>query len=144
MNALSLANIDHQSEVPLATECVAEVRMLQCAPEAFFELQARDRQQDAVSVLAQSALNGETIERLLHHATELVAAGLEVEYVKFAELLPNAGGFRVRAGVGWRDGHVGRAMIGDDGDSQAGFTLTEKSAVNMHDIRSETRLCPFP
>src|SRR5438874_4618892 len=115
MNALSLASIDFQHEPPAAVECVANVRMMQTDPNLFFELQARDRQQDAISALAQLALNGETLERLFHQSTELIATGLEAEFVKFAELLPTENILRLRAGVGWRNGDVGRTTFGADG-----------------------------
>ncbi len=45
----------------------------------------------------------------------------------------------LRAGVGWRDGLVGKAQVGIDQDSQAGYTLMTSEPVLVRDLATETR-----
>jgi hypothetical protein len=41
--------------------------------------------------------------------------------------------------VGWKEGFVGKALVGTGIKSQAGFTLVQSSPVIVEDLRTETR-----
>ena len=69
----------------------------------------------------------------------LVAQTLEVEYCHVLELQPGGKFLLLRAGVGWKDGCVGKAVIPADPQTECGFTLTAGEAVVFEDLAGETR-----
>ncbi len=87
------------------------------------EIEAQARQQAAVAELGRRALEETDPFVLMDEAVALVARTLQVEYCKVLELLPDGDALLLRAGVGWEEGLIGRAMEGTDLDSQAGYTL---------------------
>jgi hypothetical protein len=62
-----------------------------------------------------------------------------VELCKALELLPASNQLFLRAGIGWKEGLVGHAMIPGGDDSQAGYTLKVNEPVVVEDLRMETR-----
>ncbi|MFQ5785905.1 MAG: PAS domain S-box protein [Alphaproteobacteria bacterium] len=112
--------------------------------QADMETQARARQQEVVAALGQRALAGNDFSTLLDHATRKVAATLDAEFCKVLELLPGGETLLLRAGVGWRDGLVGKATVSAGTDSQAGFTLLAAAPVIVGDLRTETRFTGPP
>lgn len=107
-------------------------------------LRVRERQQAAVARLGQRALVHTDIQALMDETVALVAATLEVEYCKVLELLPGGERLLLRAGVGWREGLVGRATVDTGNDSQAGHTLQSKEPVLVEDLASERRFSGPP
>ncbi len=103
------------------------------------ELRVRARQQHAVAKLGQRALAKTGLAALMDEAVRLVAGVLDLEYCKVLEPLPDGEGLLLRAGVGWKEGLVGRATVGAGLDSQAGYTLSSDGPVIVEDLRSETR-----
>ncbi|MEA3202432.1 MAG: hypothetical protein QOI63_98, partial [Thermoplasmata archaeon] len=101
------------------------------------QLESRNRQQTTVAALGQHALSLPSLDGLLSVVAQEVATTLEVEFCKILELTPS-GDFRLRAGVGWRPGLVGAAIV-EAGHSQAGFTLQSDAPVVVADLRTETR-----
>ncbi len=93
----------------------------------------------AIAGLGRKALAGLDIPSLLEEAVQVVASTLEVPYAKILELLPHGDALLLRAGVGWRDGYVGRATVGAGAESQAGFTLLSDKTIVVGDLRTETR-----
>ena len=86
-------------------------------------LQQRIRQQEILAELGVGALQGASFEKLLTETVRLTAEGLRTDFCKVLEHIPSEKRFLVRAGVGWADGVVGIASVGDDLDSPAGFAL---------------------
>ena len=103
------------------------------------ELKARARQQAAVAELGQRALANPSIAELFDEAVVLVANTLDVEYCKVLQLLPDGKALRLLAGVGWKAGLVGHALVSAGADSQAGYTLLIKEPVIVEDLRTEAR-----
>jgi PAS domain S-box-containing protein len=99
---------------------------------------ARVRQQAVVSDLGLQALAGTELVRLMHVAVRDVARVLDLEYCKILELRPD-GFLLLRAGVGWRDGLVGQAIVGSNTRSQAGYTLQVNEPVLVEDLATERR-----
>ncbi|MGI8504588.1 MAG: PAS domain-containing protein [Hassallia sp.] len=95
--------------------------------------------QALVAELSQSALAGTNLTTLMNSAVTLIAQSLKVEYCKVLELLPNGEALLLRAGVGWQPGLVGKATVGTDINSQAGYTLFAGEPVIVKDLRTETR-----
>lgn len=102
-------------------------------------LAARERQNAAMAELGQKALSGASLGELLGAAAGLVAGALNVEFSKVLELQPESDTFLLRAGVGWKDGHVGTVRVGTGASSQAGYTLLSKEPVVVEDLAAETR-----
>jgi PAS domain S-box-containing protein len=103
------------------------------------ELKVRARQQAAVAEFGQRALANPSLAELFDEAVALVAQTLEVEYCKVLQLLPDGKNLRLEAGVGWKAGLVGHALVDAGADSQAGYTLITKEPVIVEDLRAETR-----
>jgi len=97
------------------------------------------RQQVAVAELGRLALGTHDLQNLMDGAAASLADVLGVEYAEVLELLPGGDELLLRAGVGWRDGLVGRATVGAGRDSQAGYTLHSEAPVVVDDLRSEER-----
>ena len=101
-------------------------------------LAARERQQAAVAELGRIALEGADPEVVMERAVDLAARTLELECAEVLELLPGGETLRLRAGVGWRDGAVGRATV-PVAASQAGHTLLSNGPVIVENAEEETR-----
>jgi PAS domain S-box-containing protein len=95
--------------------------------------------QALVAELSQSALAGTDLTTLMNSAVTLIAQSLKIEYCKVLELLPNGEALLLRAGVGWQPGLVGKATVGADINSQAGYTLFAKKPVIVKNLLRETR-----
>lgn len=102
-------------------------------------VEARARQQALAAELGRQALGALDQEALMAEALKGLAAVLEAEYCAVLELLPDGRGMLLRAGVGWKEGSVGRVIVGTGSDSQAGFTLLSDAPVIVRDLRRETR-----
>lgn len=102
-------------------------------------LRARAAQQAALAALGLEALGGGGLHALLNRACVLVAETLDVELSQVLELLPGETGLRLVAGVGWREGVVGKATVGLDRGSLAGFALACDEPVVVEDLGAETR-----
>ena len=103
------------------------------------ELRARVRQQEATGRLGLAALSGMDLSGLMDVAVHAVAGVLGAEYCKILELMPDGATLLLRAGVGWRDGLVGKATVGTNLRSQAGYALISPGPVVVEDLRRENR-----
>ena len=102
-------------------------------------MQIRECLQGVIAKFGLLALEGKEVDVLMKEAVELVASNLHVEFSKVLELLPDDKGFLLRAGVGWKEGLVGVAIIDAGRHSQAGFTLLSQAPVIVKDLHTETR-----
>jgi PAS domain S-box-containing protein len=107
--------------------------------QAELELKNRAAQQKAVADLGGFALEGEDLRSLFDHTVHIIAEVLDVELCRVLELLPGGDRLLLRAGVGWKEGAVGRATVGAGAESQAGFTLLSSAPVVVEDLRRELR-----
>ena len=101
------------------------------------EQAARARQQAAMAELRQRALVIAEPPALMDEAVALVARTLDVELCAILEPLPDDTALRLRAGVGWTEGLVGQATVGQD--CPAGLTLAAGEPVIIADLRTEAR-----
>jgi PAS domain S-box-containing protein len=102
-------------------------------------LQARLCQQAVVAELGQYALADSEIIDLMDLTVARIAETLNVEYCKVLQWLPDDDIMLLRAGVGWKEGLVGRANVPAGQDSQAGYTLLSSEPVIVEDLKTETR-----
>jgi PAS domain S-box-containing protein len=103
------------------------------------ELAARKRaeQHAVVARVGELFLSGAEIERLMQEAVELVAKAMNAEFCKILWLEGDK--LRLVAGVGWRDGVVGKATVSTGIESQAGYTLQIRKPVIVEDLTKEKR-----
>jgi two-component sensor histidine kinase len=96
-------------------------------------LETRLRQQEILAELGVLSLQGIPFAQLLDRTVTLAAEALNAEFSKIMEYVRDEGQFIVRAGVGWGPGVVGKATVGADLASPAGFALrTGKPVISNH------------
>lgn len=106
-------------------------------------LAVRARQQAAVAELGIYALKTNDLQAVMNRSVQVVATMLETELTKVLEL-EATGELRLCAGIGWREELLGRARVGAGLDSQAGYTLSSREPVIVHDLRAESRFSGPP
>ncbi|MDP3938557.1 MAG: GAF domain-containing protein, partial [Deltaproteobacteria bacterium] len=99
----------------------------------------RADQQAVVAELGQHAFRGLPKSEMMDRVVAALASTLNVEFVKVLELMADGQSLLLRAGVGWREGLVGRARVATARDSQAGYTLLSDGPVVVEDHASEKR-----
>ena len=99
----------------------------------------RLRQQGAIAEFGKQALRTHDLDALLDRACVLVAEGLEIEHTKVLEWIPGSNQLLVRAGIGWGPDVVGKARVGAEERSPAGFALKTGAPVISEDLSRETR-----
>ena len=102
-------------------------------------LEQRIRQQEILSELGVTALQGAFLDQLLNETVRLTAEGLRTEFCKVLEHIPSENCLFVRAGVGWNPGVIGVAKIGVDLASPAGFALRTGKPVISNHLENEER-----
>ena len=104
-----------------------------------------ENQRDAsLAALARRALTDLPLGALLHEAAPLVARDLAVPQVAVWQLLPGDGALCLSAGVGWRDGAVGAALIVADDQAQEWATLAGPSGLHLGEVWPERRFAQGP
>jgi len=104
----------------------------------------RAHQQTVIAAVGQFALVTTDLNALFQQAAMLVAQTLELEYCGVLELVREAGAFRLRAGIGWKDGYIGKATLDSGSGSQAGYTITTGEPVVTAEFGAETRFHSSP
>lgn len=102
-------------------------------------LRQRIRQQELLAELGVLALQGTSFIEMLNHTARMTAEGLSAEYCKVMEYIPAEQRLLVRAGVGWDEGVVGRATVGADLASPAGYALRTGKPVISNHLENEQR-----
>ncbi len=102
------------------------------------KLRIKEKQNDVLFKIGKIALEYESLQTVMDESVKLITSILELEYCKIMELLPN-GNFLLRAGVGWKYEFVGKAVVGGEKESQAGYTLLSKMPVIVEDFEEENR-----
>ena len=100
--------------------------------------------QAALATLGQHALEGVAYDDLAQQAAEFLARLMDVPFVEMLSLEPDRRELLLVAGVGWREGMVGRATVKAGLGSQGGYTLATVGPVVVDDLMSETRFTPPP
>ncbi len=101
-------------------------------------LEARTRQQEIVARLGQRALAGLSLDELMMEAATQVKDGLGADCTAVLEVVPEDGGFRIGAAVGWPD-PLASQLIPDGERSMSGYTLLTGGPVVSTDLALETR-----
>ena len=112
--------------------------------EAERSLTNRAQQQSVVAALGQFALVSQDFNALVNQAVMMVGQSLEVELTHLLELQPDGESLLMSAGVGWKSGRVGVAVIEARGSSQASFVLASGEPVVIGNMREEKRFIAPP
>jgi PAS domain S-box-containing protein len=102
------------------------------------------KQQSALAELSQLALQSGELDALLDDAVGLVAQILQMRYCEVLEFQPAEDSFRLRSGLGWKPGQVGRATFPASREFQAGYTLMTGRRSVVEDYTLETPFPPSP
>ena len=105
------------------------------------ERERRAHQQTLVAELGLRALASDDPQSLMDEAVALVARTLDVKLVEVAELPAGSEDVIRRAGVGWREGVIGRRMERGR-ESQVGYTLLCREPVVSEDQATDPRFTP--
>jgi two-component sensor histidine kinase len=97
------------------------------------------RQRELLADLGAFALKTDDLDEVLQEACRLIAVGLNVHFAKVLEYLPREQMLLVRAGVGWREGVVGRAELDAGAGSPAGHALRTDLPVISNDLSTDSR-----
>lgn len=103
------------------------------------KLQRRLAQQNAVARFGSFALGEGDFKKVLDGAVQVAADVLDVPLTKILQFADTADHLFIRAGIGWAEGLEGRAQVGIELESQAGYTLMAAGPVIVKDLRTETR-----
>jgi two-component sensor histidine kinase len=103
------------------------------------ELRLRIRQQELLAELGVLALQRSSFTDMLDHTARMTAEGLGAEFCKIMEYIPAEKRLLVRAGVGWGEGVVGKATVGADLGSPAGYALQTGKPVISNHLENEER-----
>lgn len=109
-------------------------------PEAVTDLIAK--QQTALAELSQLALLSNEVGVLLESSLGLVSEILQLRYCEVLEFQPSKNQFVLCAGLGWKPGNVGNAVIPLSRESQAGYTFLTLRRVVVEDYHAESPFTP--
>jgi two-component sensor histidine kinase len=103
------------------------------------ELAYRLRQQQLITEFGCFAFKEHDMDNMLQEASRVSALGLQSEYSKVMEYLPDDDEFIVRAGVGWKPGVVGHARVKGDTASPAGYAFKTAEPIISNHLSQEDR-----
>ncbi len=103
------------------------------------QVQRFSHQQSVLAAFGQLALQEYDLQAVMdaciHHLTRMFST----EFGHVLELQPGEDSLLLRAGLGWKEGVVGSAMVPAGKTSQAGYTLHSEEPVIVTDLSRETR-----
>lgn len=102
-------------------------------------LASRLKQQSILTDFGWRALEGEELDQLLDEAVRLSAQGVNADFCKVLQYLPETDQLHVRAGVGWRPGVVGNAALEVELESPSGFVFRTGNSVLSNHLEHERR-----
>src|SRR5579872_3023946 len=98
----------------------------------------------ALARFGAQALAELDLQVLIADAVTILARTLDVQYSGFLELLPDGQTLLLQAGVGWKDGYVGRLTVPIGPGSQEAYTLEHPETVRVDELRNERRFVASP
>jgi two-component sensor histidine kinase len=103
------------------------------------EVRLRIRQQAILAELGVFALQRKSLSELLENSVKMAAEGLQCEFCKVLEYLPDENRLLLRAGLGWEPGLIGTVSVGVDLESPAGYALRTGKPVISNHLENEER-----
>ena len=115
------------------------LRDITARKQADKQIKTRAEQQAGVAQLGKCALAGTGLQELMDLAVGMLQRTLKVEYTKILEYLPDENCFLLKAGLGWENDLVGKAIIPAGRESHAGFTFQSREPVMVEDFHRDAR-----
>ncbi|MBI2992856.1 MAG: PAS domain S-box protein [Gammaproteobacteria bacterium] len=103
------------------------------------QLALRAAEEQALAELGKMALELPDFHEYLQRLTERIAQELDIELVKVLEMQHDTDSLLLVAGVGWKEGLVGKATVPGRDRSQAGYTMMTDRPVVQLDWSRENR-----
>lgn len=122
-----------------AIESILVLFLIHRRNRTYESMQDRAAQQSLIATIGAYGLEENDISLVIDRIVKSTARALDVDYVAFFELTPDEKFLRVRSGVGWKKGVVGRMLIDAKSGSQASYTLQTKKPVIIADFSKEKR-----
>jgi diguanylate cyclase (GGDEF)-like protein len=97
------------------------------------------RRQDVLAVFGELALRSDSLDEILHEGCRLVRDALGTDLSKVMELGGDGTTLLVRAGVGWKEGIVGKVRVEAVDGSFEDYALRTGKPIVSGDIRTERR-----
>src|SRR4051794_28122287 len=97
----------------------------------------------ALAQLARRAVVPAELGHVLQDAVAVLAGVLGLEHATVMELAPEGDDVRLRAGIGWEEGVIGRTVDAMPGGYVA-YALAHAEPVVVDDLGTETRFVPSP
>lgn len=108
------------------------------------EIEVAADPQQVIAEIGAAGLAGTALPELTQMVASRVASALDVECAAVLELLPGADELLLRAGVGWKEGLVGKARVGAGTGFLAGLTLQSNRPVVVADLATDERFAGEP
>ncbi len=102
------------------------------------ELELRNKEEKALSLLGEKAISCSDINDLMNYAVKLISDTLDVSFCTIMERLPDER-FLLRYGYGVSDWCIGSVIVDRNEGSNAGYTLFSGKGLVIQDIDHETR-----
>lgn len=103
----------------------------------------RAKQQASIAEVGKAALKTGDLGTVMNLVVREVSKILGVKCSKIVEFHPDRERFLVKAGIGWKEGIVGREIFGSGStDSQAGYTVATGQPLIVEDVQSDERFRP--
>ncbi|MEO8325252.1 MAG: chemotaxis protein CheB [Nitrospirota bacterium] len=94
---------------------------------------------EVVAAFGQLAIQERDLDHVMDECVRQLGGTLSVEMANVLEFLPDKQAFLLCAGIGWKEGLVGHAVVGAGRESQPGYTLASNEPVIVTDLSQETR-----
>src|SRR5690606_4755942 len=120
-------------------QSIDRAQLYEDTQQARAALQTRVLQHSVVAEIGQQALTSHDLAGLMATTAQQVASTLNVEIVKFLELVEGANHLLLKVGVGWDEGLLGVATVSADATSIAGYTIASSEPVIIENLQTETR-----
>lgn len=103
------------------------------------DLRRRIAQHKGVEELGTFALRQDDLQEVMDRAVAIAADIFDVPLTKILQFEGAADALTLKAGVGWAEGLVGKARVGVEMETQAGYTLASDHPIIVDDLKTETR-----
>jgi GAF domain-containing protein/AmiR/NasT family two-component response regulator len=99
----------------------------------------QEKYQRVASEIGKLCLSTCDLQEVFNHSVQWIADTLDVELSKILLLNDSEDSLLLAAGVGWKEGLAGQAIVSSDSGSQAGYTFKVNRPVIVDDLQKETR-----
>jgi PAS domain S-box-containing protein len=104
------------------------------------KLERRLREQAATARFSLDALQARSVQTICDDAAHILGRELNVDFSAVFELLPTGKTLLLRAGYGWRSGHVGLAQIDVSEETATGRALQLNQPIIISDLRADRQV----